>query len=191
MLFAAGEYRAFEMEGHDVARLQRFYDANPEYHNAAGGQAPRPGEAEYDFHALPAAEFAYTRKWMLGFEDAAGELVGVADVIADLFARRVWHIGLFIVATRLHGQGVAAVLYGALEAWMREQGAHWLRLGVVEGNTRGERFWEKCGYVEVRRRAGYPVGARLATLRVMVKPPAHGHLEAYLAAVERDRPESP
>jgi GNAT superfamily N-acetyltransferase len=179
------------MEPADIARLQRFYEANPEYHHAVGGRAPRPDEAENDFHALPPANFVYTRKWMLGFEDAAGELVGVADLIADLFARRVWHIGLFIVATRLHGQGAAAVLYGALEAWMREQGAQWLRLGVVEGNTPGERFWEKSGYVEVRRRADYPVGARLATLRVMVKPPPRGRFEAYLAAVERDRPESP
>jgi RimJ/RimL family protein N-acetyltransferase len=191
VLFHAGAFRAFEMQEKDIARLQRFYEANPEYHWSVGGIAPRPGEAENDFRATPPRSFPYSRKWMVGFEDAQGELAGVADVLADLFAPRVWHVGLFIVATPLYGQGAAAVMYHALEDWMRAEGAHWLRLGVAEGNTRGERFWEKSGYVEVRRCTDYPVGARLATLRVMVKPLAQGDLEAYLAAVARDRPESP
>jgi ribosomal protein S18 acetylase RimI-like enzyme len=74
---------------------------------------------------------------------------------------------------------------------MRDNGARWLRLGVVEGNTRAERFWEKQGYVEVRKRGDYPVGERLATLRMMVKLPADGSLGEYLERVPRDRPESP
>jgi hypothetical protein len=57
--------------------------------------------------------------------------------------------------------------------------------------VRAERFWEKTGYVEVRKRRDYPVGERLATLRMMVKLPADGSLDEYLARVPRDRPESP
>jgi hypothetical protein len=43
----------------------------------------------------------------------------------------------------------------------------------------------------VRKRRDYPVGERLATLRMMVKLPAHGSLAEYLERVPRDRPESP
>jgi hypothetical protein len=74
---------------------------------------------------------------------------------------------------------------------MRGNGARWTRLGVVEGNARAERFWEKTGYVEVRKRRDYPVGERLATLRMMVKLPEDGSLDEYLERVPRDRPESP
>jgi hypothetical protein len=72
---------------------------------------------------------------------------------------------------------------------MRERGALWSRLGVVAGNGRAERFWEKMGYVEVRKRNGVAMGKRVSDLRVMVKALADGNLPQYLALVARDRPD--
>ncbi len=71
---------------------------------------------------------------------------------------------------------------------MRDSGAEWLRLGVVAGNTRGERFWESRGYIETRIRTEVPYRLRTQAMRVMFKPLAGGTLEEYLALVERDRP---
>ena len=71
---------------------------------------------------------------------------------------------------------------------MIEQGARWLRLGVVRGNARAERFWERCGYVQVRERGPVQMGRKTNLLRVMVKPLAGGTLDEYLALVARDRP---
>jgi len=115
----------------------------------------------------------------------------MADLLSSLFVEGVWHIGLFIVATPLHGHGAAEVLYDGLEAWMIERGAEWARLGVVAGNTRAERFWERRGYREVRRRERIPMGRRVNDVRVMVKPLADGDIAEYLHRVARDRPESP
>ena len=106
-------------------------------------------------------------------------------------AEGVWHIGLFIVATSLHGSGTAQALYAELESWMRARGGRWARLGVVEGNVRTERFWERMGYVEVRRRLGVEMGNKISTLRVMAKPLGNCTLSEYLGVVARDRPESP
>ena len=113
----------------------------------------------------------------------------MANVVSDLLARGVWHIGLFLIATRLHGSGAAQSLYERLERWALDQGAQWLRLGVVQGNTRAERFWDRCGFIEVRKRADVEMGRLVNTLRVMVKPLAAGALAEYLALVARDRPE--
>ena len=74
---------------------------------------------------------------------------------------------------------------------MVEQGAHWIRLGVVVGNARAERFWARCGYVQVRERGPLEMGKKTNMLRVMVKPLAGGSLDAYLSLVERDRPDAP
>ena len=71
---------------------------------------------------------------------------------------------------------------------MRTGGARWSRLGVAEGNARAERFWEKTGYVELRKREGVELGRRSHTIRVMVKALDGGAREEYLALVERDRP---
>jgi RimJ/RimL family protein N-acetyltransferase len=190
-LFDAGPYCAVELAAVDIPELQRFYEANPLYFETVMGEPPQPKSAKETFHAFPPDEMSFTRKWMLGFRDEAGALVAMADVIEDLIADDVWHVGLFIVATRLHGSGAARSLYQALEAWMKSGGARWLRLGVVVGNARAERFWEKCGYRDVRTREGVRMGERLNTLRVMMKPLGAGSVEEYLQLVPRDQGGTP
>lgn len=186
--FSAGPYRCFELGTEDIPGLQGFFEANPEYFLAVCGERPKPLEAQEAFDSRPPAGWPFARKWLLGFDDGEGSMIATADVTAGLFAESVWHIALFIVATPFHGRGVAQSLYGALESWMRGRGARWLRLGVVAGNARAERFWEKAGYREIRTRSGIEMGRRVNTLRVMVKPLADSPLQDYLAMVPRDRP---
>jgi GNAT superfamily N-acetyltransferase len=189
-LFAAGAYRAVELGAEDVPDLQHFFDLNPEYFVAVGGQPATPAEAHQEIHGALPAGWPYTKRWSIGFVDEMHTLIGMADVVSDLLATGVWHIGLFIVASALHGRGVAQSLYHALECWAVDRGALWLRLGVVEGNARAERFWERCAYVEMRKRDNFEVGKLVRTIRVMAKPLAAGTLAEYLALVPRDRPES-
>jgi GNAT superfamily N-acetyltransferase len=155
------------------------------------GKGPQRAEADKEIHRLLPEGWPFTKKWAVGFVDDAGTIIGMADIVSDLLARHVWHIGLFIVATRLHGAGVAQLLYGHLERWALEHGAEWFRLGVVEGNARAERFWQRCGFVEVRTRDGVQIGPRTHTIRVMFKPLAGGSLGEYLALVARDNPNAP
>lgn len=172
----------------DLPRLQRFYEANPEYSWSVNGHAPGPDAARetFDF-PIP---FPYERKRLLGWFDEDGEMVAMADIAEGLFAPGIWHVGLFIVATSLHGKGNARAIYEELEGWMASQGACWLRLGVVEGNSRAEGFWQKMGYVETRKRHGVEMGEKVNTLRVMAKP-LRGTLEELLEKVPRDRPDAP
>jgi len=188
-LFEAGAFRAFELSAADIPALQRFLDANPEYHLAVNGQAPGGREAYDEFHDTPPAGIAWSRQWSLAFADAAGAMAGFAGVVSDLVAPGVWHIGIFIVATPRHGTGAAQAMYGGLEAWAHGQGAQWLRLGVVAGNARAERFWERAGYAEVRQRRGVEMGRLMHDVRVMMKPLAGGTRAGYLALVARDRPD--
>jgi GNAT superfamily N-acetyltransferase len=189
-LFAAERFRAIELGADDVPELQRFFDENPEYFVLVTGQGPHRSEAEEEFHRPLPEGWSFTRKWVIGFVDDAGSMVGMADVVSDLLAQHVWHIGLFIVATRLHGARVAQLLYAHLERWALEHGAAWLRLGVVAGNARAERFWQRCGFVEVRTRDGVQMGPRTNTIRVMFKPLGGGDRLEYLALIARDRPDA-
>ena len=185
------DYSLRPLGSDDIAEVQAFFERNPEYFFTVHGEGPRADEAAIEFADLPPAGMAYRAMWMLGFFDSAGALVGVATIVADFLVEHVWHVGLFVVATALHGTGAAAVLYARLERWMVDQGARWLRLGVVRGSTRAERFWERCGYVQVRERGPLAMGKKTNLLRVMAKPLAGGTLADYLALVERDRPASP
>jgi len=190
-LVAADRFWAIELGADDVAQLQRFFDENPEYFHIVTGTGPQAAEAEEEIDRSLPEGWPFTKKSVIGFVDDANSMIGMADVVSDLLAEHVWHIGLFIVATRLHGGRVAQLLYGALERWAHEHGARWLRLGVVAGNTRADRFWQRCGFVEVRKRDGVQIGARTHTIRVMFKPLAGGSVQEYLTLVARDRPDAP
>ncbi len=184
-------YRLRELGAADIEAVQRFFEANPEYFLAVHGEGPHADEAKKEFADVPPAGMPYRAMWLLGVLDPEGALIGVATVVADFLRPHVWHVGLFIVATALHGSGAAHAIYRRLERWMVDQGARWLRLGVVQGSARAERFWLRCGYVQVRERGPTAMGQKRNLLRVMAKPLAGGTIDEYLELVERDRPSAP
>jgi GNAT superfamily N-acetyltransferase len=181
--------RTVEIGAGDEPLLQRFFDENPAYFMAVHGEPAGPDEAHEEILAQPPAGWSFTKKWLVGYVDATGSLVAIADVITDLLAPGVWHIGLFIVATARHGNGDAQRLHHGLERWAADHGARWLRLGVVSGNARAERFWQSMGYTQVRTREGITMGKLTNTVRVMVKPLDGQTVEGLLSLVPRDRPE--
>jgi RimJ/RimL family protein N-acetyltransferase len=189
-LFGGVGWRAVELNTADVPALQAFFEANPDYFATVNGAPPRPDEAQQEFDDRPPAHMPFERQWMIGFVDDAGRMIAMAGLLSNFLVDRVWHIGLFIVATRLHGGGLARPMTEGLLQWMTGRGAQWVRLGVVLGNGRAERFWEKLGFAEVRRRSGVQTGQRISTIRVMVRPLGNEGLGAYLRQVERDRPDS-
>jgi len=189
ILFTAGSLTASELAEAELAELQALFESNPGYFEIAEGERAGPDAARKTFERCPPEDMAYERIWRIGVRDAAGALVAMADVVENLIAARVWHLGFFIVAGGAQGRGVGRAVYEALEAWTRARGARWLRLGVVDGNARAERFWRARGYTEVRRRYGVEMGRKLNTLLVMAKPLDSGALDEYLALVARDRPE--
>lgn len=174
----------------DLTALQEFFEGNPAYFLAVNGEPAHAGEAKQEFDDRPPAGMPYEGVFVIGYFDASGALVGMTSVLSEFLAPHVWHIGLFIVATSLHGKGVARAMYERLEDWMAEQGAKWIRLGAVAAHPQAWRFWEKMGFLEVRRRHGLQYGRLTHSVIVMVKPLGDAGVAEYLAHVARDRPES-
>lgn len=193
-LFQTPALRAHELAETELPALQAFYDANPAYFMAVNGRPAGPDDARLEWEEQPPAHLSFTRRWFMGLrarEQAGEPLVGVAVVVSDLCAPQAWHLGLFIIATALHGRGVAGPAYQALEDWARAQGARWMRLGVVRGNARAEAFWTRQGFIELRTREGVDTGGRMNTLSVRLKPlQADVGLDDYLRLVPRDQPGS-
>ncbi|NVZ52499.1 GNAT family N-acetyltransferase [Pseudomonas sp. B6002] len=180
--------RVVELGGSDVAELQQFFERAPDYFIAVNGEPATPTEAHEELQGQLPAGWSCSRMYWLGYRDAQDQLVAVVNIAADLLAMGVWHIGLLLVDTPLHGTGLAQRLHADLEAWAARKGAQWLRLTVVIGNTRAERFWPKLGYVQVRTREGITMGRQVNTVSIQVKALAGGQADDYLARVERDRP---
>ena len=192
--FGDDRWRFHTLGQDDAAELQRFFDANPEYFLSVDGEPPAPDAAANELVDVPPAGMRYREMLLVGVTrrgEPGSALAAMATVVEGFISEHVSHIGLFIVATSLHGSGAAQEIYRKLERWMVDRGAAWVRLGVVAGNARAERFWERSGYVETRRRGPIEMGRKTNVLRVMVKPLAGGSVDEYLALVERDRPSAP
>lgn len=180
--------RVVELGDRDEAELQRFFEQAPAYFIAVNGEPATPTEAREELQGALPAGWRCTRMYWLGYRDAEDRLVAVVNIAADLLAVGVWHIGLLLVDAHLHGTGLAQRLHADLERWAAEQGAQWLRLTVVVGNTKAERFWPRLGYVQVRTREGITMGRQVNKVSIQVKALADGQVEDYLALVVRDRP---
>lgn len=189
-VFESPSHAAVELVERHLPELQALFEANPEYFLLVSGAPPRPNEAVEEFNEEPPAHIPHGRRWFLGFFDGAKRLDGMGIVVRDLGAQTVWHIALYLWATSLHGTGTAKLAHAALENWARSLGARWLRLGVVVGNSRAERFWERLGYVEARRRGNIAAGVLNNEVRIMVKPLDGQDVQEYLALVPRDNPDS-
>ena len=171
----------------DGPLVQSFYDSNPAYFVLLTGLPASKHAALDDLMALPPDDFPYKRKYFIGVIDADGQLLAVADVIENLLAAGVWHIGLFVVATALHGSGFAQRWFQNLKLWAQSQGARFLRLGVVQVNKRAHRFWEKAGFLPAKLRSGVDLGGHLHDVQVMVMPIEGADMATYYARVPRDQ----
>jgi GNAT superfamily N-acetyltransferase len=181
--------QVIELTLEHVPLVHAFFEANPEYFLTMQGEPARPDEAEEELRFELPAGLTCSDKMIVGYLDDSGALAALASIVVDFVAARVWHVGFFIVATARHGSGEAQAIHRSLERWAAANGAQWLRLGVVQGNARAERFWMSLGYRQVRTRDGVEMGKRINTLRVMVKPLVAGSVEEYLSLVPRDCPE--
>jgi len=189
-LFETARFKVRELQRGELPALQALFEANPQYFITVGGQGPRPDEAVAEYEELPPPHLSYSGRWFAGFFDADQALCGMAIVLSDLCAVGVWHVALFILADEWHGTGAARELYEALEAWAARSGATWMRLGVVQGNVRAERFWQARGFAPVRTRPLVNASGQARTVFAMVKPLRGGTVEQYLQLVPRDHPDS-
>lgn len=186
--YGTAEAYAAEATRDVIAEIQAFNDTNPGYWLMTHGYPPPADDAEKAFDEHPPPDMTYLDDpWHLMRDRRTHEIVAQVAFAVDLMAAHVWHLGFFIVAERLHGTGFAQRLHDAWMQWARGEGARWLRLNVVEINTRGFAFWRRQGYVEVKRRHDYPLGDLKHTLITKVRPIAPYTIEEYLEQVPRDR----
>jgi GNAT superfamily N-acetyltransferase len=173
---------------HGEDALQKFFEANPSYFLAVHCEPAQPGEDHEEIFEEPPVGWPFTQKYVFGYQDSGGRLAAMANLISDLLAKGVWHVGTFIVETARHGTGDSQELYQSLEHWASDSGARWMRLGVVQGHARAEAFWLRRGYLQVATREGVAMGNKTNTIRVMAKPLFGQSLSEYYSLVERDRP---
>jgi ribosomal protein S18 acetylase RimI-like enzyme len=145
--------RVFELTGCfgvrlDEARrpeLQALYDECRAWFELVTGAPPGADEADALLRSLPRGK-GPDDKFVIGFFDAPGHLVGVLDVIRDYPRPREWYLGQLLFGPPSRGRGLGERVYRRLEEWVRAQGGAALHLIVQQANPDALRFWERMGF---------------------------------------------
>ncbi len=108
-------------------------------------------------------------KLSIGIFTETGELVGVLDAIRGYPTPGSWWIGLLLFGQGWRDRGLGAQVLAGFEQMARETGASEARLGVIEPNQDGYRFWKRMGFEEIERRPPRLFGIREQIVIVMKK----------------------
>lgn len=74
-----------------------------------------------------------------------GQVAGMIDIVQDYPGPGVWYLGFLYIVDRFRGGLGRQALHG-LYAWVRAQGGHAIRLGVVEPNVRARHLYATEGF---------------------------------------------
>ena len=85
-------------------------------------------------------------KHFVGFYDEDGKLIALLDLITGYKEADDAFIGWFIVDAKIQGQGIGSQIFADIRAALAGLGYDKLRLGCVEGNEEGEKFWLSMGF---------------------------------------------
>ena len=194
LMFSTPSFQVHVATRSDHSALVQFCRDNPAYDVFLTGDLPEENEWVEDFLTeVPPAHFGWTatHKLIVTIPDDTANIVAVIDVTEDMIGKGVGHVGLFQVAQRLHGSGIAREVYNGLEQWLISRGTKVMRLGVLDGNARGMAFWNRLGYLPTRTRIATALTCKQQLTYVMYKPLLPTTLKQYRDLVPRDHPDAP
>lgn len=173
------------------AELQELYESCRSYFELVTGAPPGPDEADALLEALPRGK-AREDKFVIGFFDAPGHLIGVLDAIRDYPQRGEWYVGLLLLGPASRGRGLGERVYRRLEDWVRAEGGRALHLIVQQSNPDALRFWERMGFEVAGMGKQVLKGRELPFLKMTrslaaAEEPTGTFVQSWLAAWRRAR----
>ena len=119
------------------------------YYILHDGILPSKEQIDEIFTALPPNK-NYEDKFILGIYKF-DELVGIVDIIKDFPTIGEWMLGLMIIEPEERGNGLGKIVHEALIGWAIDFGAKSFRIGVIEYNYNGIKFWSSLGYTKIKK----------------------------------------
>lgn len=120
-----------------------------DYYILHEGVLPSKKEALEIFNELPPGK-NYEDKYSLGVFNNRNELIGIIDIVRDFPAVGEWMLGLLLIKPKERNNGLGKMIHEALVQWAITLGATSFRIGVIEDNYKGKKFWSGLGYIKIK-----------------------------------------
>lgn len=113
------------------------------------GTYPEYEDAQEIFTSLPPNN-TYEDKFVAGIFSPENELSGLMEVVRNYPVADSWIIGLMFVDPEKRKMGLGRMSHDAIKKLAINSGATMLRLGAVEENINGVKFWASLGYKKIK-----------------------------------------
>ncbi len=95
--------------------------------------------------ALP-PEKGYDDKFVLGVYNVDNRMIGLIDIIKSYPTENEWMLGFLLIDPDERNKGLGKLLHQGLIYWIKSQNGEKIRIGVLEENKKGFKFWQDLGY---------------------------------------------
>ncbi len=138
-------YKIEMLNTNDVAKVFSLCVKCSDFYMLHDGVIPTIEDADDIFTSLPPNN-TYDDKLVLGIYNLIGELVGIIEIVKNYPIINQWIIGTVFIEPDERSNGLGRLSHDAIKEWAKSLGVKALRLGVIEENEKGIKFWSSVGY---------------------------------------------
>ncbi len=120
-----------------------------DYYILHDGVLPSKKIALEIFSDLPPGK-NYEDKFVLGIYKNTNELIGIIDIIKNFPVDGEWMLGLLLIEPEERDNGLGKLIHKGSVQWAVKVGSKSFRIGVIEDNHKGKRFWSDLGYIKIK-----------------------------------------
>lgn len=131
----------------DKNEVTEFLKKNRTYLVYQDGQEVSEKTTRETFYGELPIQKSYDDKQIIGFYHDKS-LICIVDILKNYPIQNTWVIGLMLLDEEKRGRGIGEKVYKQVEHYLLKNEVEVIRLGVLEDNTIGKRFWKQNGFTE-------------------------------------------
>ncbi|MGL5652272.1 MAG: GNAT family N-acetyltransferase [Paraclostridium sp.] len=133
--------------------IRQLYDLCSAYHMLASGRNATDNDIDniFKYNEKKTLEDSLT----LGVYDNSEVLIGIVDIFKDYPDTGTWMIGLLLFSPSERNKKLGRAVHEEIKRYALSEGARELRIGVLEDNINGRRFWDSLEYQYVKTTVMY------------------------------------
>ncbi|HSQ87203.1 GNAT family N-acetyltransferase [Romboutsia sp.] len=128
--------------------IKYLYDLCSDYHMMCSGRNATDEDVVriFKYDDKKALEDSLT----LGVYNKCDLLIGMVDIFKNYPDNGTWMIGLLLLSPNERNKKLGKIIHEEIKKYALIQGVDTFRIGVVEQNTKGIKFWKSLGYQLVK-----------------------------------------
>lgn len=130
------------------SEIKQLYDLCSDYHIMASGRSATEEDVDdiFKYSEKKTLEDSLT----LGVYDNSEVLIGIVDIFKNYPEIGTWMIGLLLLSPSERNKKLGRDVHEEIKRYALSEGAIKLRIGVLEDNINGRRFWDSLEYQYVK-----------------------------------------